>query len=203
MISLAVSLWTTVAASSDSSRSTTPRGGGDSQRRSASKRSSGTPANSTPHGTERASGKRKCFRPSSYSADGGEQRRPLAALRRAPSGEDSRHLSRDEGSGQRANRGGGQGPGAGVQGMSRLDAVVRVLKATGKALHYNIITRQALQQDNPYRLSGHGRQSMKAFLNGPIRENKTAAIVNMGKGVYGKLCSGLQWHYYHVQHSIV
>jgi hypothetical protein len=30
--------------------------------------------------------------------------------------------------------------------MSRLDAVVRVLKATGKALHYDIITRQALQQ---------------------------------------------------------
>lgn len=30
--------------------------------------------------------------------------------------------------------------------MSRLDAVVRVLKATGKALHYDSITRQALQQ---------------------------------------------------------
>jgi len=30
--------------------------------------------------------------------------------------------------------------------MSRLDAVVRVLKATGRALHYDIITRQALQQ---------------------------------------------------------
>jgi hypothetical protein len=30
--------------------------------------------------------------------------------------------------------------------MSRLDAVVRVLKATGKALHYDVITRQALQQ---------------------------------------------------------
>ena len=26
---------------------------------------------------------------------------------------------------------------------------------------------------------------MKAFLNKTIRENKTAAIVNMGKGVYG------------------
>jgi hypothetical protein len=31
-------------------------------------------------------------------------------------------------------------------GVSRLDAVVRVLKATGKALHYDVITRQALQQ---------------------------------------------------------
>lgn len=30
--------------------------------------------------------------------------------------------------------------------MSRLEAVVRVLKATGRALHYDIITRQALQQ---------------------------------------------------------
>ncbi len=30
--------------------------------------------------------------------------------------------------------------------MSRLDAVVRVLKATGRALHYDTITRQALQQ---------------------------------------------------------
>ena len=30
--------------------------------------------------------------------------------------------------------------------MSRLDAVVRVLKATGRALHYDVITRQALQQ---------------------------------------------------------
>ena len=187
----------------DSSRSTTPRGGsGDSQRRSASKRSSGTPANSTPHGTERASGKRKCFRPSSYSADGdvsSEDR--WRRSRRAPSGEDSRHLSRDEGSGQRANRGGGQGPGGGVQGMSRLDAVVRVLKATGKALHYNIITRQALQQGIIRFTGSQGTagESMKAFLNKTIRENKTAAIVNMGKGVYGKLCSGLQWHCYHVQ----
>ena len=52
----------------------------------------------------------------------------------------------DDASAQRGNRGGGStGPGGGL-GMSRLDAVVRVLKATGKALHYDIITRQALQQ---------------------------------------------------------
>ena len=41
---------------------------------------------------------------------------------------------------------GGTAAGAGGQGMSRLDAVVRVLKATGRALHYDVITRQALQQ---------------------------------------------------------
>jgi len=29
--------------------------------------------------------------------------------------------------------------------MSRLDAVVRVLKSTGRPLHYDVITRQALQ----------------------------------------------------------
>ena len=51
----------------------------------------------------------------------------------------------DDASAQRGNRGGSTGPGGGL-GMSRLDAVVRVLKATGKALHYDIITRQALQQ---------------------------------------------------------
>jgi hypothetical protein len=71
--------------------------------------------------------------------------------------------------------------------MSRLDAVVRVLKATGKALHYNIITRQALQQGIIRFTGSQGTagESMKAFLNKTIRENKTAAIVNMGKGVYG------------------
>ena len=74
-----------------------------------------------------------------------------------------------------------------IQGMSRLDAVVRVLKATGKALHYNIITRQALQQGIIRFTGSQGTagESMKAFLNKTIRENKTAAIVNMGKGVYG------------------
>ena len=51
----------------------------------------------------------------------------------------------DDLSSHRVNRGGATGN-AGGQGMSRLDAVVRVLKATGRALHYDIITRQALQQ---------------------------------------------------------
>ena len=71
--------------------------------------------------------------------------------------------------------------------MSRLDAVVRVLKATGKALHYNIITRQALQQGIIRFTGSQGTagQSMQAFLNKTIRKNKTAVIVNMGKGVYG------------------
>jgi len=40
----------------------------------------------------------------------------------------------------------GTAGGAGGQGMSRLDAVVCVLKATGKALHYDVITRQAIHQ---------------------------------------------------------
>jgi hypothetical protein len=31
-------------------------------------------------------------------------------------------------------------------GVSRLDAVVRVLKATGKALHYRDLTRQGMRQ---------------------------------------------------------
>jgi len=71
--------------------------------------------------------------------------------------------------------------------MSRLDAVVRVLKATGKALHYDIITRQALQQGIIRFTGSQGTagESMKAFLNKTIRENKSAAIMNMGKGVYG------------------
>jgi hypothetical protein len=70
--------------------------------------------------------------------------------------------------------------------MSRLDAVVRVLKATGKALHYTIITRQALQQGIIRFTGSQGTagESMKTFLNKTIRENKSAGIVNMGKGVY-------------------
>ena len=46
---------------------------------------------------------------------------------------------------QPPQRVGHSGAGGGL-GMSRLDAVIRVLKATGKALHYDVITRQALQQ---------------------------------------------------------
>ena len=64
-----------------------------------------------------------------------DKRRP--ALSRSPA---------DDAPAQRGNRGGGStGPGGGL-GMSRLDTVVRVLKAAGKALHYDIITRQALKQ---------------------------------------------------------
>jgi len=95
--------------------------------------------------------------------------------------------SRDDSSCQRANRGRAEGPAGGVQDMSRLDAVVRVLKATGKALHYNLITRKALQQGIIRFTGSRGTagESMQAFLNKTIRENKTAAIVNMGKVVYG------------------
>jgi hypothetical protein len=71
--------------------------------------------------------------------------------------------------------------------MSRLEAVVRVLKATGKPLHYQIITRQALEQGLIRFTGSQGTagESIRAFLNKTIRENKTAGIVNMGKGVYG------------------
>lgn len=181
----------------DSSRSTTPRGsGGDQQRRSSSKNKSmyeksrsGAAMTKDLPGSERANGKRKCFRPRSYGADGegGEER--WRRSRRAANGEEGGpcHAGRDDSSGQRANRGRAEGPAGGQQGMSRLDAVVRVLKATGKALHYNIITRQALQQGIIRFTGSQGTagESMKAFLNKTIRENKTAAIVNMGKGVYG------------------
>ena len=179
----------------DSSRSTTPRGSsGDSQRRSGSKSKSlyekarSGSALAKDVASERATGKRKCFRPRSYGAEGdGEER--WRRSRRAANGEDAGpgHGGQSESPGQRANRGRAEGPAGGVQGMSRLDAVVRVLKATGKALHYNIITRQALQQGIIRFTGSQGTagESMKAFLNKTIRENKTAAIVNMGKGVYG------------------
>lgn len=173
----------------DSSRSTTPRGSGsDSQRRSGAKRAGATLTKDLTS-PERATGKRKCFRPRSYGADGemgGEER--WRRSRRA-NGEEAGpgHPGREDSSAQRTNRGRAEGPAGGVQGMSRLDAVVRVLKATGKALHYNIITRQALQQGIIRFTGSQGTagESMKAFLNKTIRENKTAAIVNMGKGVYG------------------
>lgn len=75
----------------------------------------------------------------------------------------------------------------GVRGMSRLDAVVCVLKATGKAQHYNITTCKALQQGlirSTGKMSTVG-DSMKSCLNKTIRQNKTAGIVNLGRGVYG------------------
>jgi len=185
-----------------SSRSTTPRGsGGDLQRTVGSKSKSmcdkSCPAGALPKdltASERATGKRKCFRPQSYGADGemGGEERWRRSRRAAVIDESSLgHIPREDSSVQRANRARTEGPGpasgGGVQGMSRLDAVVRVLKATGKALHYNIITRQALQQGIIRFTGSQGTagESMKAFLNKTIRENKTAAIVNMGKGVYG------------------
>jgi hypothetical protein len=60
---------------------------------------------------------------------------------RRTGGDDAPHSrsATDENSVARVNRGGGG------QGMSRLDAVVRVLKSTGRPLHYDVITRQALQ----------------------------------------------------------
>lgn len=180
----------------DSSRSTTPRGSsGDSHRRSGSKSKTiyekGRPGSalSKDAASERATGKRKCFRPRSYGAEGEGAEERWRRSRRAASGEDAAagHSGQSEVPGQRANRGRAEGPAGGVQGMSRLDAVVRVLKATGKALHYNIITRQALQQGIIRFTGSQGTagESMKAFLNKTIRENKSAAIVNMGKGVYG------------------
>mmetsp|Transcript_24074 Transcript_24074/g.54014 ORF Transcript_24074/g.54014 Transcript_24074/m.54014 type:complete len:480 (-) Transcript_24074:158-1597(-) len=82
---------------------------------------------------------------------------------------------------------GGNVTGGHAPTMSRLDAVVRVLRATGKALHYDILTRQALKLGLIKFTGSQGTagESMKAFLNKTIRENKTAAIVNLGKGVYG------------------
>eukprot|EP00286_Rhodomonas_abbreviata_P022468 CAMPEP_0181300938 /NCGR_PEP_ID=MMETSP1101-20121128/7158_1 /TAXON_ID=46948 /ORGANISM="Rhodomonas abbreviata, Strain Caron Lab Isolate" /LENGTH=538 /DNA_ID=CAMNT_0023406211 /DNA_START=269 /DNA_END=1882 /DNA_ORIENTATION=+ len=77
--------------------------------------------------------------------------------------------------------------GAGQHGTSRLAAVVRVLSATGRAMHYDLLTRQALRLGLIRFTGSQGTagESMKAFLNKTIRENKTAAVVNLGKGVYG------------------
>jgi len=75
----------------------------------------------------------------------------------------------------------------GAPSMSRLSAVIRVLALTGKPLHYDLLTRQALVLGLIKFTGSQGTagESMKAFLNKTIRENKTAAIVNLGKGVYG------------------
>mmetsp|Transcript_24264 Transcript_24264/g.47083 ORF Transcript_24264/g.47083 Transcript_24264/m.47083 type:complete len:449 (+) Transcript_24264:381-1727(+) len=77
--------------------------------------------------------------------------------------------------------------GNGAPTMSRLSAVIRVLAVTGKPLHYDLLTRQALVLGLIKFTGSQGTagESMKAFLNKTIRENKTAAIVNLGKGVYG------------------
>jgi hypothetical protein len=142
--------------------------------------------------TERAAGKRKLVSPRAFGAhDRDDVSERWKRSRRTPihdhdSCRDSLSRSPDEAPSQKPHRVGQTGVGGGL-GMSRLDAVVRVLKATGKALHYDVITRQALQQGIIRFTGSQGTagESMKAFLNKTIRENKSAAIMNMGKGVYG------------------
>jgi hypothetical protein len=100
--------------------------------------------------TERAAGKRKLVSPRVFGTDGADVSERWKRSRRAPihdrdSSCDSLSHSPDEAPAKQPHRVGHSGVGGGL-GMSRLDAVVRVLKATGKALHYDVITRQALQQ---------------------------------------------------------
>jgi len=71
--------------------------------------------------------------------------------------------------------------------MSRLEAVIRVLRSAKKVMHYESLTKQALRM-GLIRFSGSqgtAGESMKAFLNKIIRENRSNSIVNLGKGVYG------------------
>jgi len=71
--------------------------------------------------------------------------------------------------------------------MSRLEAVIRVLRSLKKVMHYEALTKQALRM-GLIRFSGSqgtAGESMKAFLNKIIRENRSNSIVNLGKGVYG------------------
>lgn len=76
---------------------------------------------------------------------------------------------------------------AGGPSMSRLEAVIRVLRSLKKVMHYEALTKQALRM-GLIRFSGSqgtAGESMKAFLNKIIRENRSNSIVNLGKGVYG------------------
>lgn len=76
---------------------------------------------------------------------------------------------------------------AGGPSMSRLEAVIRVLRSLKKVMHYEALTKQALRM-GLIRFSGSqgtAGESMKAFLNKIIRENRSNSIVNLGKGIYG------------------
>ena len=70
---------------------------------------------------------------------------------------------------------------------SRMNAVVHVLQVAGKALHYKMIARRGMQR-GWIRFTGSrstSSESLKAFLNKSIRQNKDCKIVNLGQGVYG------------------
>ena len=56
--------------------------------------------------------------------------------------------------------------------------MVLVLRETGKAMHYDVITKLALQQGTIRFTGSQGTagESMKAFLNKTIRENKSAGM---------------------------
>jgi len=71
--------------------------------------------------------------------------------------------------------------------MSRLEAVIHVLGITKKPTHYDALTRQALRMGLIRFTGSQGTagESMKAFLNKTIRENKSTIVINLGKGVYG------------------
>mmetsp|Transcript_42883 Transcript_42883/g.135278 ORF Transcript_42883/g.135278 Transcript_42883/m.135278 type:complete len:550 (-) Transcript_42883:396-2045(-) len=75
----------------------------------------------------------------------------------------------------------------GAPPVSRLEAVIQVLHQLQKPTHYDVITRQALRLGLIRFTGSQGTagESMKAFLNKTIRENKSPSVVNLGKGVYG------------------
>lgn len=109
--------------------------------------------------------------PSPLTADTSQRWKPTRRTSYERLDERNHSLSRtlspgDDAPAQRVSRGGAAGGGGG-QGMSRLDAVVRVLKSTGKALHYDVITKQALHQGIIRFTGSQGTagESMKVFFS--------------------------------------
>jgi hypothetical protein len=105
-----------------------------------------------------------------------------AASRRRTSAHPSDESSSDESGAARPGANGGT-----TAPMSRLEAVIEVLGQARTPMHYDTITQQALRVGLIRFTGSQGTagESMKAFLNKTIRENKCPSVVNLGKGVYG------------------
>mmetsp|Transcript_2442 Transcript_2442/g.5601 ORF Transcript_2442/g.5601 Transcript_2442/m.5601 type:complete len:536 (-) Transcript_2442:70-1677(-) len=106
--------------------------------------------------------------------------------RRRTSGVGSEDGSSDEAASAAAGRA-ALAAGTAPAPMSRLEAVIEVLGLARAPMHYDAITQQALKVGLIRFTGSQGTagESMKAFLNKTIRENKCPSVVNLGKGVYG------------------
>ena len=127
---------------------------------------------------ERGPGKRRIISPRGFGADDDQDSAERWKRRRTEREEMGSRPSSSEATVSQHRSAQQRGGAAGALGISRLDAVVLVLRETGKAMHYDVITKLALQQGTIRFTGSQGTagESMKAFLNKTIRENKSAGM---------------------------